>query len=179
MFDAIVIGSGMSGGIAAKELCERGLKVLVLERGNEVVHRRDYMDGVMPWDSPNGGMIPQEELERDYAVQKECYAVNNLTKQFFVKDSRSPLHHPRWQAVRVDPRLSHRWPLDHVGPPDLSPVGDGFRSQCARRARVRLADPLRRPCPVVQPYREFHRRFGLDGRARPACPMAISCRRSI
>lgn len=94
MFDAIVIGSGMSGGIAAKELCERGLKVLVLERGNEVRHRQDYTDFVMPWDEPNAMMVNEEELARDYAVQRECYAVNNLTKQFFVKDSEHPYTTP-------------------------------------------------------------------------------------
>lgn len=94
MFDAIVIGSGMSGGIAAKELTERGLKTLVLERGNEVRHRQDYTDMVMPWDMPNAMMVNQEELARDYAVQRECYAVNNLTKQFFVKDSDHPYTTP-------------------------------------------------------------------------------------
>ncbi|MCB2065011.1 MAG: GMC family oxidoreductase [Erythrobacter sp.] len=94
MFDAIVIGSGMSGGIAAKELCERGLKVLVLERGNEVRHRQDYQDMVMPWDMPNAMMVNEEELARDYGVQRECYAVNSLTKQFFVKDSEHPYTTP-------------------------------------------------------------------------------------
>ena len=94
MFDAIVIGSGMSGGIAAKELTERGLKTLVLERGNEIVHRRDYTDGVQPWDAPNAGRVNQEELARDYAVQRECYAVNELTKEFFVKDSDHPYTTP-------------------------------------------------------------------------------------
>lgn len=94
MFDAIVIGSGMSGGIAAKELTERGLKTLVLERGNEVRHRQDYQDFVMPWDAPNAMNIPEEESARDYPIQRECYAVNNLTKQFFVKDSEHPYTTP-------------------------------------------------------------------------------------
>ncbi|QZH74135.1 MAG: GMC family oxidoreductase [Erythrobacter sp.] len=94
MFDAIVIGSGMSGGIAAKELCERGLKVLVLERGNEVRHRADYKDSVMPWAAENAMRVPEVELATDYAVQRECYAVNNLTKQFFVKDSDHPYTTP-------------------------------------------------------------------------------------
>ena len=48
-FDAIVVGSGMSGGMSAKELCERGLKVLVLERGPEIVPERDYTDQLAPW----------------------------------------------------------------------------------------------------------------------------------
>jgi choline dehydrogenase-like flavoprotein len=60
MFDAIVIGSGMSGGIAAKELCERGLKVLMLERGNNVDPGTDYTDSLMTWDFPNNNMGPVE-----------------------------------------------------------------------------------------------------------------------
>ena len=50
-FDAIVIGSGISGGWAAKELCEKGLKTLVLERGKDVVHLKDYPTATKdPWD---------------------------------------------------------------------------------------------------------------------------------
>ena len=85
MFDAIVIGSGMSGGIAAKELCERGLKVLVIERGRKIEHGADYMDSQMPWELPNNNKIPEAELARDYAVQGQCYAVNEATKKFWVK----------------------------------------------------------------------------------------------
>jgi choline dehydrogenase-like flavoprotein len=94
MFDAIVIGSGMSGGIAAKELCERGLKVLVIERGRKVEHGADYTDSQMPWELPNNNMIPEDELARDYPVQRQCYAVNEATKQFWVKDSEHPYTTP-------------------------------------------------------------------------------------
>jgi choline dehydrogenase-like flavoprotein len=94
MFDAIVIGSGMSGGIAAKELCERGLKVLVIERGRKIEHGADYMDSQMPWELPNNNKIPEEELARDYAVQSQCYAVNEATKKFWVKDSEHPYTTP-------------------------------------------------------------------------------------
>lgn len=94
MFDAIVIGSGMSGGIAAKELCERGLKVLVIERGRKIEHGADYMDSLMPWELPNNNQIPEDELARDYAVQSQCYAVNEATKKFWVKDSEHPYTTP-------------------------------------------------------------------------------------
>jgi choline dehydrogenase-like flavoprotein len=94
MFDAIVIGSGMSGGMAAKELCERGLKVLVIERGRKIEHGADYMDSQMPWELPNNNKIPEEELARDYAVQRDCYAVNAATKKFWVKDSEHPYTTP-------------------------------------------------------------------------------------
>jgi choline dehydrogenase-like flavoprotein len=90
MFDAIVIGSGMSGGIAAKELCERGLKVLVIERGRKLEHGSSYTDWMQPWDLPNAGNIPEEELARDYQIQRQCYAVNSATKDLWVKDSQHP-----------------------------------------------------------------------------------------
>ncbi|MFY7835707.1 MAG: GMC oxidoreductase [Novosphingobium sp.] len=94
MFDAIVIGSGISGGISAKELTERGLKVLVIERGRKIEHVTDYMDSQMPWELPNNNAIPEEELERDYPVQRHCYAVNAATKKFWVKDSEHPYTTP-------------------------------------------------------------------------------------
>ncbi|MCX7285436.1 MAG: GMC family oxidoreductase [Novosphingobium sp.] len=90
MFDAIVIGSGMSGGISAKELCERGLKVLLLERGRKVEHVTDYNDTQQPWELPNENRVPEEELARDYPIQGQCYAMNAATKQFWVKDSDHP-----------------------------------------------------------------------------------------
>ncbi len=95
MYDAIVIGSGMSGGISAKELCERGLKVLVIERGRKIEHGADYMDTQMPWELPNNNQIPEDELARDYAVQRQCYAVNAATQKFWVKDSEHPYTTPK------------------------------------------------------------------------------------
>ena len=94
MFDAIVIGSGMSGGIAAKELCERGLKVLMLERGNDVDPAKDFTDMTMPWEFPNNNMVPQDEVAKDYAVQSQCYAFSEATKHFWVKDSEHPYTTP-------------------------------------------------------------------------------------
>ncbi len=94
MFDAIVIGSGMSGGIVAKELCERGLKTLVLERGRQIDPSEDYTDQLQPWEIPNAGLIPEEELAADYAIQRQCYAVTGATKQFWVKDSEHPYTTP-------------------------------------------------------------------------------------
>jgi choline dehydrogenase-like flavoprotein len=93
-FDAIVIGSGMSGGIAAKELCERGLKVLMLERGGDVDPSKDFNDMVMPWEYKNNNMVPEDEAARDYAVQSQCYAFNETTKNFWVKDSEHPYSTP-------------------------------------------------------------------------------------
>ncbi len=94
MFDAIVIGSGMSGGIAAKELCERGLKTLVLERGRKLEHGVSYTDWMQPWDLPNANLVPEEELARDYPVQGQCYAMSAATKDYWVKDSEHPYSTP-------------------------------------------------------------------------------------
>lgn len=94
MFDAIVVGSGMSGAIAAKELCERGLKTLVIERGRKLEHGTDYTDSMMPWELPTANMIPEDELARDYPIQGLCYAMNSATKHYWVKDSEHPYSTP-------------------------------------------------------------------------------------
>jgi choline dehydrogenase-like flavoprotein len=93
-FDAIVIGSGMSGGIAAKELCERGLKVLVIERGKNIDPATDFMDHKMPWELPNNNGVPEDEVAEHYPVQSTCYAFSAATKQFWAKDSEQPLSTP-------------------------------------------------------------------------------------
>ena len=91
VFDALVVGSGMSGGWAAKELTERGLKVLLLERGRNVTHRADYLtDSKAPWEMRYAGQIPEAVVARDYSVQKDCYAFSDYTKHFFVNDRENP-----------------------------------------------------------------------------------------
>jgi choline dehydrogenase-like flavoprotein len=93
-FDAIVVGSGISGGWVAKELCERGLKTLVIERGRNVVHRKDYLDFLAPWDVPHRGMVPEEEIAEHYAIQSQCYAFDSATKHWWVRDSEHPYSTP-------------------------------------------------------------------------------------
>ena len=89
-FDAIVIGSGMSGGWAAKELCEKGLKTLVLERGRDVKHLKDYpTTNMMPWEFKHRGQIPYE-IAKDNPVISRCYAFKEDAMHFFVKDTEHP-----------------------------------------------------------------------------------------
>ena len=64
-YDAIVVGTGISGGWAAKELCEKGLKTLVLERGRMVKHIDDYETANLdPCDFPNGGQPTQDDISK-------------------------------------------------------------------------------------------------------------------
>jgi len=93
-FDAIVVGSGMSGGWAAKELAERGLKVLVVERGKPLEHGADYTDGLSPWELDQYGMVSENEIDADYPVQSRCYAFSAATKHLWVKDSDHPYTTP-------------------------------------------------------------------------------------
>ncbi|HVI99660.1 MAG TPA: GMC family oxidoreductase [Sphingomonas sp.] len=93
-FDAIVVGSGMSGGWAAKELAERGLKVLVIERGRHVEHGADYTDMQNPWEDKNWGRVNEDEVKRDYFVQSRCYAFNTTTQHWWVNDRDNPYTTP-------------------------------------------------------------------------------------
>ena len=89
-YDAIVIGSGIAGGWSAKELCERGLKTLVLERGRDVKHNVDYpTTSMMPWEFKHRGEIPHEIQQANPVVSK-CYAFREDAMHFFVKDNEHP-----------------------------------------------------------------------------------------
>ena len=89
-YDAIVIGSGISGGWAAKELCERGLKTLVLERGRNIEHLKDYPTATKnPWDFQHRMQEPLSVLKENPVVSK-CYAFGEDTQHFFVKDGEHP-----------------------------------------------------------------------------------------
>ncbi len=90
-YDAIVIGSGISGGWAAKELCEKGLKTLVLERGRKVEHIKDYTTAFMdPWDFKHRSNCTPEELARQEKQARTGYAIKPESKQWFVDDIDHP-----------------------------------------------------------------------------------------
>lgn len=178
-YDAIVIGSGISGGWSAKELCDKGLKTLVLERGRDVKHVTDYpTTNLYPWEFEHRNELP-------YAVQQEnpivnrCYAFHEDAAHFFVKDK----EHPYVQQQPFDwirgyqvggksllwARQTQRWSdFDFEGP-----ARDGFAVDWP----IRYSD--------IQPWYDYVERFagisgdrdGLpelpDGEFLPAYPLNI------
>ena len=99
-YDAIVIGSGISGGWAAKELSEKGLKTLVLERGRNVTHVADYVTAhKAPWELPYRDSTPPEELAERYPKQSRTgYTIRPSSKHWFVRDDL----HPYQEKKRFD-----------------------------------------------------------------------------
>ena len=125
-FDAIVIGSGISGGWAAKELCEHGLTTLVLERGRNVEHVKDYTDtNKHPWQLTHHGRKSEEDRTNS-PIQSKIYAWNDVSKKYFVNDFENPYEQPK--------------PFDwirgyHVGGRSIT-----WGRQCYRRGEVNFED---------------------------------------
>ncbi len=89
-FDVIVIGSGISGGWAAKEFCDQGLKTLVLDRGRDVKHIKDYPTAHMdPWEFEHGNHLPLA-LSKENPIASRCYAFKEDAQHFFLKDAEQP-----------------------------------------------------------------------------------------
>ncbi len=89
-YDAIVIGSGISGGWAAKELCEKGLKTLVLERGRNIEHIKDYPGyDRHPWQLPHRGRVPQSIVKENPLITKAA-GYSEDTEHFFIRDADHP-----------------------------------------------------------------------------------------
>ena len=98
-YDAIVVGTGISGGWAAKELCENGLKTLVLERGPMVEHIKDYPTmNDDPWDYPLKGELSEEDKNKQHVQARVNWAPKEDVKHFFVND----LEHPYVEIKRFD-----------------------------------------------------------------------------
>lgn len=90
-YDAIVIGSGISGGWAAKELTEKGLKVIMLERGRNIEHIKDYVSATKkPWEFPHRGVGRTQEMIKDHPVLKRDYPLNEASVDYWVNEKESP-----------------------------------------------------------------------------------------
>ncbi len=100
-FDAIVVGSGITGGWAAKELTEKGLKTLVLEAGRNIVPEEDYVEHVPQWEIKFRGMGDRRNLAENQPIQSTCYACDEWSSKFFVSDKEHP--------YTTDPGKPFRW----------------------------------------------------------------------
>jgi choline dehydrogenase-like flavoprotein len=100
-FDAIVVGSGITGGWAAKELTEKRLKTLVLEAGRNIVPEEDYVEHVPEWEMKFRGMADRRKLAEEQPIQSACYACDEWSSKFFIKDKEHP--------YATDPGKPFRW----------------------------------------------------------------------
>src|SRR5437016_9758317 len=121
-YDAIIVGSGITGGWAAKELTEKGLNTLVLEAGRTIVPERDYVEHVPIYDLKYRGWDDRAERQRTQPIQREVYyACDEYSHKFFVNDvdnpySSDPGKHFSWIRGRqvggrsiIWGRQSYRW----------------------------------------------------------------------
>ena len=102
-FDAIVVGSGITGGWAAKELCERGLKTLLIERGRPVAHGKDYPTANLnPWELSHRGQLTPED-KKTHHVQIRHYSIREDNKHFYINDLENPYTEvKRYDWIRAD-----------------------------------------------------------------------------
>ena len=120
--DAIVVGSGISGGWAAKELTEKGLKVLMLERGKPLAHASGYIGEHEPtWQRNNKGLRPRDLYQDEYEIQSTSYAFDETTRHFWNNDQENPYDYNEenpFHWIRADvvggrsllwARQSYRW----------------------------------------------------------------------
>ncbi len=97
-YDAIVVGSGITGGWAAKELCEKGLKTLVLERGRKLEHIVDYTTAnTPPWEFKHRGVATHDDRDK-FPVQSRVYQFNEGTKHLWINDKENPYTVPDGQS---------------------------------------------------------------------------------
>ncbi len=101
IYDAIVVGSGITGGWAAKELTEQGLNTLVLEAGRSIVPEQDYVEHVPVWEMKFRGMRDRRMESSDQPIQSMCYACDEWSSKFFVSDKENP--------YSTDPDKPFRW----------------------------------------------------------------------
>jgi choline dehydrogenase-like flavoprotein len=108
-FDAVVVGSGATGGWAAKKLTESGMRVALLEAGGNV-SKKDYTEHTMPWQLPFLGQSPQ--VLRDRPIQGRCYACTEYNYKWFVNDHENPYTQDKpfnWIRMRVLGGRSLSW----------------------------------------------------------------------
>ena len=117
VYDVIVVGSGATGGWAAKVLTEKGLRVIVLEAGRNIDPARDFREHTWPYELKYRGVVNQQTLFKSrQPVQSKCYACDEYANHFFVDDVDNPYTTARRQTIRLDSGKAGRRPYDNVGP---------------------------------------------------------------
>ena len=113
-YDAIVIGSGVSGGWAAKELTEKGLRVLMLERGRQLEHVKDYEHAFQgPWELKYNGKLTTAQIESHPKLSRD-YPYNEMTEKYWMNDSDSLYKEvQRSEERRVGKECRSRWSPYH------------------------------------------------------------------
>jgi choline dehydrogenase-like flavoprotein len=94
IYDAVIVGSGATGGWAAKELTQKGLKVAVLEAGRKLDPLKDYTEHTWPYELKYRGFGDQRDMARTQPIQSKCYACNEYGRQYFVNDQENPYTTP-------------------------------------------------------------------------------------
>jgi choline dehydrogenase-like flavoprotein len=132
LYDVVIVGSGATGGWAAKELTQKGLRVAVLEAGRKLDPLKDFTEHTWPYELPFRGFGNRREMQRTKPIQSRCYACTEYGQQFF--------HHAARQAFLLDSGASCLGPFGSVGPLDVAHVGLRFQGRNPRRFWGRLAD---------------------------------------
>lgn len=180
-YDAIVVGSGMTGGWAAKELTEQGLDTLVLEAGRPIDPDKDYVEHVQSYDMHFRGFGDRKALERDQFQQKACYACDEWSGKFFVNDRENPYTYPqdkpfKWIRGRQVGGRSIMWGRQVYRWSDLDFEANG-KEGIGVDWPIRYAD--------IAPWYDYVERFiGVSGQAEGLAqlpdaqflpPMAMNC----
>jgi choline dehydrogenase-like flavoprotein len=126
-FDAMVIGSGMTGGWAAKELTELGLRTLVLDAGRPLVPAQDYSEHRPVWDLPFRGLGDRRYVEQHQPAQRKSVSFDEWSHRFWTDDAENPYTTPEgkpfdWFRARQ---------VHHLGPAGLPDERPGLRGQRA------------------------------------------------
>ena len=149
MYDVIVVGSGISGGWAAKELCEKGLKVLMLERGDNIVHPNYPTATKDPWEFPHHLHLSEEDKKQQF-VQSRHWSFKEDNKHFYINDQENKYEETKrfdwirgnivggrsvlWSRAERNPRQQELCAGGHSS--DVGPNVEGVRRDYQQHDRV-------------------------------------------